>query len=313
MDLFKLPLQIRLEIFAYLFVKDDGIPIFCYTQGLPFVSDREMPFSTNQGLQPQLLRTNKCILQEASPLLYSKNKLSLLEMPLHEFAELRSGKPIVETFLVMIGSQARLVRHIALTLWTFVRDLDRANNTVNLDEWDRENLLAIQEMCPPTTTLEFRLVDWELSGHSLLELYELPETQLQLKTLASTLEGMTNPENVVLDIRVYVDEDDQEVKYDLANRLDEIPTGKKVMVVGNGNHRRKEIDDMESLALSYGWTVKVKRIKRRTWTTSDGECIVYSQEDLEAYKDDLVELELQRESERLWGPVIIGPGLRMRR
>ncbi|KAK7963983.1 hypothetical protein PG988_010957 [Apiospora saccharicola] len=207
----------------------------------------------------------------------------------------------------MIGNRTSLIRRIALSLWTFERGLDRSNEATDLNELDRENMQAIQTMCPNITTLEFRLCDRHLGSHSLMALSGPPESKLQLQTLASELESMSIPGKIVLDIRVYVDEEDQD--------MEEAQISDEARMIGNGNHRRSEIDEMEKTALSYGWAVEVQRVKRRTWSTSDGQWILYTQEDADGYEEELLDEIWEREQEReqVFSSVILGRGLRMRR
>ncbi|KAK8063677.1 hypothetical protein PG996_008329 [Apiospora saccharicola] len=234
MSLFKLPLETRLKIYGYLSVKEGEIPILSSTSGSHWVQD--------QGLHPQLLLTNKRILQEAAPYFIPRT------MP-------GSGQAIVASFLKMIGNRTSLIRRIALSLWTFERGLDRSNEATDLNE----------------------------------------------------LESMSIPGKIVLDIRVYVDEEDQD--------MEEAQISDEARMIGNGNHRRSEIDEMEKTALSYGWAVEVQRVKRRTWSTSDGQWILYTQEDADGYEEELLDEIWEREQEReqAFSPVILGRGLRMRR
>ncbi|KAK8112953.1 hypothetical protein PG984_013479 [Apiospora sp. TS-2023a] len=155
--------------------------------------------------------------------------------------------------------------------------------------------------------MEVRLCDRNLGSHNLLTPPEPPETQLQLQTLASKLEVMPTLEKIVLDISVYVDEEDQD--------MEEAQVSDETRLIGNGNHRRSEIEEMEKTASSYGWAVEVQRVKRRTWRTSDGQWIFYSQEDADEYEEELLDEEFDREQEReqAFSAVILGPGLRMRR
>ncbi|KAK8078917.1 hypothetical protein PG994_002724 [Apiospora phragmitis] len=95
----------------------------------------------------------------------------------------------------------------------------------------------------------------------------------------------------------------------------EVGSSRDIPEFENGNYRQCEIDDMKKIALSYGWDVEVELSKRRIWGTSDGLWVMYSLDGRNRYENALAEEELQQaqdEADALWGPVLLGPGLRMR-
>ena len=102
-DLGKLPPEIRKEIYTYLLVEDDVVPIKRF---LGAKSNRKydtaalLPRRTRRS--NEILRVNKLIYEEAVKILYDCNKFEFLNaVALHHFLE-------------QIGDAKRHLRHIAI-------------------------------------------------------------------------------------------------------------------------------------------------------------------------------------------------------
>lgn len=111
-----LPVEIRLMIYENLLIHQDGPYIMASSYMHVDRTSREKPL----GLSPAILRVNKQIHNEASPVLYSKNRFRFLnhidskdggESPFMIHTTLT---PNIAPFLSQIGHQATLLRHIAI-------------------------------------------------------------------------------------------------------------------------------------------------------------------------------------------------------
>jgi hypothetical protein len=113
MSFFGVPSEIRLKIYSELLVHSEPIVFVADDDGPPapplFRSKRD-------GLCPALLRVNKKVHSEASPLLYSNNRFRFPDI--FTSTPSATNSPHIAPFLRQIGSQASLIRHICITFPT---------------------------------------------------------------------------------------------------------------------------------------------------------------------------------------------------
>ncbi|KAK8062627.1 hypothetical protein PG997_014724 [Apiospora hydei] len=287
MNFFHLPTELRFEIYEYLLVSELPIYINCEKDG-PWDG-----FTWPDPPNPQILRVNKRMLHEASPMLYSRNQLSIWGEEC--YGNLDTGKTAaVAIFLARIGRQARLIRYIETGLRAFDHRLWGECGPTDIHDLDRENLAAIRLLCPNIRTIQFRLSDSSRSSYRLGGGPVPPDTPAQLHTLAANLKDIPWLEKVIIHIGVFTNKDDQEPEDDeqtSAGNDDqvnteepveaddaEVITGPDIAMMGNGNHTRKQVAEMERVVLSYGWDVDMGgELKRRTWRSSDNKWVFYNE------------------------------------
>ncbi|KAK7959781.1 uncharacterized protein PG986_004635 [Apiospora aurea] len=226
------------------------------------------------------------------------------------------GKMVaVIIFLARIGRRARLIRCIEIGLRAFDHSLWGECSLTNMHDLDKENLAAIRTLCPNVRTIKTRLMDSSRDFYRLDEGPVPPDTPAQLHKLAANLKDIPWLEKVIIHIGVFTNKADQEPEDDeqtsAANDAQadneepdewddaEVITGLYIAMVGNGNHTRKQIADMERAALSYGWDVDMGgKLKRRTRRSSDNRWVLHNEADLDEYEDALEEAaEAEAEAE----------------
>ncbi|KAF2804520.1 uncharacterized protein BDZ99DRAFT_525357 [Mytilinidion resinicola] len=159
--------EIRLKIYSELLV---------LLEPIKFVANFGPPLppllrSRRDRLHPAVLRLSSKVYNEASPLLYSKNRF--------QFPEVFGSAPSlpirahVAPFLIQIGSQSKLIHHICIPFPTFNYPVpERAR----LDEVHIENLELIRKTCTNIKTLEllvplehcnYALDDWAIASEAL--------------------------------------------------------------------------------------------------------------------------------------------------
>jgi hypothetical protein len=167
MGLLDLPAELRLEIYSKLLILPEPIEFVAdYGPSLPplFRSGRD-------GLHPAILRTNRKMYGEASPLLYSNNRF--------QFPEVFSSAPLAPThahvapFLTQIRLQARHIRRICIPFPTFNYPVPE---TATLHQVHIDNLELIRKTCTDIETLElliptehcnYALGDWAVATDAL--------------------------------------------------------------------------------------------------------------------------------------------------
>jgi hypothetical protein len=108
-EFFGFPYEIRLNIYSELLVHPEPI-VFVADYG---PSSPPLFRSKRDGLCPALLRVNKKVHSEASPLLYSNNRFRFPDILTS------TDSAYIAPFLRQIGSQASLIRHICISFPTF--------------------------------------------------------------------------------------------------------------------------------------------------------------------------------------------------
>jgi phage FluMu protein Com len=140
-----------------LVLKEDKIYLWCDDSG-----PRETLYWEGKGdLCPRILRTNKRIYREASPLLYGENRFHFPDVEvgrrLGEDFEIEA--PLTKPFLSKIRGQAKLIRHVAMEFPQFIEMEDDGE----YDMWkslQREYMSAIAflaKKCPKISTVEFEI------------------------------------------------------------------------------------------------------------------------------------------------------------
>ncbi|KAH7327093.1 hypothetical protein BKA65DRAFT_371234, partial [Rhexocercosporidium sp. MPI-PUGE-AT-0058] len=194
LNFFDLAIEIRLKIYSELLVRSEPI-VFVANYGPPspplFRTKRE-------GLCPALLRVNKKVHGEASPLLYSNNRFRFPDI----FVSTPSAtdSPHVAPFLRQIGSQASLIRHICITFPTF--DGFR-HDRVMLHEAHVKNLELIRDTCTSITTLELLLppdsADYTFG--------DSPSAVKALGLLDARFKAILSLKEIIVNFQVYAAED----------------------------------------------------------------------------------------------------------
>ncbi|KIW25741.1 uncharacterized protein PV07_08897 [Cladophialophora immunda] len=188
MNFSDLAVEIRLRIYSELLVNPGPID---------FVADfgpSSPPLFRRQrdGLYPAILRVNKEIHREASPVLYAWNHFRFPEV----FSLSAPVSAYITPFLNRIGSHASLIRHIRIPFPTFDYPLpDRAV----LHEVHVKNLETIRRACAGLQTIEL-LVPAEHCNYALRDDAIAPEA---LNILDMRLQSMPSLKEITVNFEVY--------------------------------------------------------------------------------------------------------------
>jgi hypothetical protein len=146
MILFDFPAEIRLRIYSELLVLPEPV-LFVADYGSP----SPLFLSSRYNLCPAILRVNKKVHSEASPLLYSNNCFQFPDIFTRVPAGIGTYGAHMSPFLKEIGSQTSLIRRIRINFPTFE---DYGRGTAKLHESRVKNLKLIRETCTNINTLE---------------------------------------------------------------------------------------------------------------------------------------------------------------
>jgi hypothetical protein len=128
---FDLPIEIRLKIYSEILVQSATVVINTFKH-------------TKIRVYAELLRVNKRVHSEASPLLYSKNRFEIHQL---------GGTVEVAQFLRQIGTRARFIRHVRIDFPKFRYNRCRATQ-IALSTRGRNELELIRDTFTSLTTLE---------------------------------------------------------------------------------------------------------------------------------------------------------------
>ena len=98
------------------------------------------------SLYPEILRVNKEIYAEGSPLLYSKNRFQFPGFPWSWTLRSKEDTAHIATFIDQIRSQARLLHHMCIPFPFYKCDITLQEHITNLK--------LIRNSCPSVNTLE---------------------------------------------------------------------------------------------------------------------------------------------------------------
>lgn len=253
MDFFNSPKEIRLQIYSELLVHSEPI-VFVAHYG---PSSPPLFRSRRISLCPALLRLNTQAYSEASPLLYSNNCF--------RFTDIwnSTDSAHIAPFLLQIGPQANLVRHICISFPTFD---DFRQSSASLHEAHIKNLELIRETCTSITTLE-------LSLHSDCinrALGDLPFADQALDLLDMRFKAILSLKKVIVNFQVYSEDDLSDDQIKMRDR---------------------------------GWTVEITKLPKKKWISVDDRVEFDNEEECKAYDEEWHRHEWQREQEqedRLW-------------
>jgi hypothetical protein len=254
-NFFGFPTEIRLKIYSELLVDSEPI-IFIADYG---PSSPPLFRSKRDGLCPALLRVNKRVHSEASPLLYSNNRF--------RFPDIFTSTPSatdsahIAPFLSQVGSQTSLIRHICVAFPTFD---DYRHGRARLHEAHIKNLELIRDTCTSIATLELLLTfPLECANYAL---DDSPIAAEALDLLDTRFKAIPSLKEIIVNISVYGEEDLSE---DLM----------------------KEMRDC-------GWTVEVTKLPKKVWICHEAGLEFDNKEDYEEYMNHELLLDLQREQEK---------------
>ncbi|KAK0639464.1 hypothetical protein B0T16DRAFT_244710 [Cercophora newfieldiana] len=147
MDLFGLPVEIRLVIYSELLVCP--APLILTTSNYP--SPEHLWVEGTIDLYPAILRTNKQIYNEAVSLLYSDN---CFQFPKEDKETIGFATGTTLTlFLAKIGPRASLLRHVCVSISNYSTSLGSAQ----LHEGQVKDLDLLRDACIGVTTLKLSL------------------------------------------------------------------------------------------------------------------------------------------------------------
>lgn len=139
-----LPTEIRLKIYEEVLVLPRPVTLVSVYQ----VSDGPINISQGSGLCPALLRVNRAVYREASPLLYAKNCFQFPVIWTGLF-----GIAYIAPFLLQIGeSNTAQIHHIYVTLPIYATDVQyvrtqyQANETEENFELIRNKFVSLQTL-----------------------------------------------------------------------------------------------------------------------------------------------------------------------
>ncbi|KAK8013606.1 hypothetical protein PG991_009199 [Apiospora marii] len=193
-----------------------------------------------KGLYPSILRVNKQICLEASPLLYSENQFRFVDLWLWPYNGI--ARVDVTPFFSGISLQASSLRHICVNFPSFKQSYFEPSDMVKMDDVDINNLRTIQATCTGLTTIEFLLC------------------------FAADVPHMNNQDNIVDPLTA------------LESLLKSIPSLKQVIVNAHSSKNTNMTDendvecgsnDIWRRMIGYGWIVNVSDPPKRTWISSD--------------------------------------------
>lgn len=206
MGLFDLPVEIRIEIFSHLLILPEPIG---------FVADYGPPLppifrSRRDGLCPAILRTNRKMYGEASPLLYSNNRFRFPEVFSSEQRAPTSAR--IAPFLAQVRWQARHIRHILIPFPTFDYPVP---DTATLHQVHIENLELIRKTCTGLKILELSVPN----DHCSYALGDWAVAIDALKILDTHISSISTLKDIIVNFEEYPESDPSD---DLTKRLCDI-------------------------------------------------------------------------------------------
>ncbi|KAH0556305.1 hypothetical protein GP486_005767 [Trichoglossum hirsutum] len=245
MDLFRFPTEIRLQIYSELLVSSERI-VFAAEFATP---SPPLFRPKRNGLWPALLRANKMVYSEASPLLYSNN---CFQFP-NGFA---SGNAIwaayYSPFINKIGSQASFIRYICITTPTA---FDSKHGRARLHDYHVKNLKLIRDTCTSLTTFELYLATYStIYPGCKLHISRVSADALML--VAVYLKAIAPLKKIIVNFRAY---------------------GEKYL----GDYKKELSDHLTKRMNRCGWTTRTIRLEipTKTLISDDEECGYFSEED----------------------------------
>lgn len=158
--LLRLPTEIRLDIYRELLVPVDRPIVFHVDYGPAGDQKRLRPGLKAQarGLHPSILRVNKTIHGEATPVLYSENRFRFPDasIAMDDGGTWFSMVPHIAPFLKQIGANAGLLRHICMDFPNSFDPVGRldVSQLALPGEW-ADVLRLVQAACPGLRTVVF--------------------------------------------------------------------------------------------------------------------------------------------------------------
>ena len=189
MNFFDIATEIRLKIYSELLVLSEPIVFLAYRSPSLFRSQRER-------LYPALLRANRRVHREASPLLYSNNRFQFPEVFTFTFAPTATSNVHIAPFLYQIQSQASLIRHICIPLHIF--DYPQFSG-VRFHKAHIKILELIRDTCTSIKTLEL-LVSPDYDNYPLGDSETLDLLDTRFKSIPSLKE-------IIVNFKVYPEQD----------------------------------------------------------------------------------------------------------
>ncbi|RDL35191.1 Uncharacterized protein BP5553_07122 [Venustampulla echinocandica] len=239
--------------------------LLVHLEPIVFLADHGPPSpplfrSKRDGLCPALLQLNKQAHSEASPLLYSNNRFRFPDV----FTSISSATDSahITPFLSQIGSQASLIRYICITFPTYPSFYDPQYDGARFRESNIKNLELIRDKCTSITTLE-------LSIPPNREDFVFDDSSMAIETLDlldTRLKGIPSLKEIIVDFQVYSEED-------------------------LSDDRMKKIRDR-------GWAIEVTKLPKPIWISIDDRVEFDNKEDCDAYNEEQLQFECQREQEK---------------
>jgi hypothetical protein len=253
MGFFDLPKEIRLQIYSELLVHPEPI-VLVAAYGPP---SPPLLRSRRNGLCPALLQLNKQAHSEASPLLYSNNRFRFPDIwNLTDSAH-------IAPFLLQIGPQANLVRHIRISFPTFD---DFRHSSASLHEAHIKNLELIRDTCTSITTLELSLHSDDTNGAFRNSTF----LDQALNLLDMRFKAILSLKKVIVNFQIYSEEEFSDDWVKMRDR---------------------------------GWTVEITKLPKKMWISENDQVEFDNEEECNAYNEEWHRHEWQREQEqeeRLW-------------
>ena len=207
MDLFGLPIEIRLKIYSELLLRSVLIHVRVTYNDWPNTTPRTTPkyvirVEGPQGqrlplrFEPALLRVNKQVHSEACQVLYSENRFGFpgcSAFSLQEFGRYIDGY-LVAPFLGLIGSHAGHLRHICFP-WPTFNDyrFGKVEYAIEARNLYNKTLELIRERCTSLTTLKLEIC--------LVHQYFEPFGAEELDFLDPRLAAIPSLKNVIVQIQ----------------------------------------------------------------------------------------------------------------
>ena len=240
MDLFKFPLEIRLQIYSEILVQDNPIEFNAHYGPL----SPHLMKARDKAPDPALLRVNKAVNREGTPLLYSYNRFRFPDA--FGFGYSVSGFPDdgstlryiphIAPFLGRSGDNARLLRHICIDYPDLLAFTD-CTEPVLTEEYVQV-LRLIRESCPGLRTVE-------IECGPLNSKFSLDEIDLGagvLRVLDEGFKAMTSLERIVIVGKEY---ENREITIGLRESLTQrLPSGK--------------------------WSIEIRKLPPKRWYSDDG-------------------------------------------
>lgn len=209
MHLFALPIEIRLQIYSELLICPEPVRVSAVYGDWHKVTIRTTPkYSTYVeepkgqrwpiSFEPSLLRVNKQVHSEASQVLYSENRFEFnlwmkgpFQMP--RSPDSHDDGDLFASFLPLIGSHARYLRHIRFTWPDFkARSFGLDGDEVEARQKYTETLELMRDRCTSLSTLRLH--------NTLIHQFFDPFLVEELDFLAPRLAAIPSLKNIIVEI-----------------------------------------------------------------------------------------------------------------